>query len=252
PYPYCRPPLILQLATKFGWDEELPESFSLLLGKWHGARRQIQPVSRYLDMGLEVKIFCDASDFGCAAVCYVGSTIAYAKGHVWSEAEGKWTVPRKELQAMVMTLDILALWPADKLVSIYSDSEINLHRLVNGQCEKLPPPERRRVCKVSEAFERHNLKLFYVPSIDNKADIPTRPQQAIGKLNSWYTLGLVPSAREFVFKKASGALLPSTCMAAQSSDGSDGTPSMEEFKTLQRQDARWGFLIDYLRNKDTN
>ncbi|KAF4647245.1 hypothetical protein FOL47_004865, partial [Perkinsus chesapeaki] len=135
---------ILKLAAKYGWDEELPRSFSLLLGKWHEVRGSVQPVKRYLDISQNVVIFCDASEFGCAAVCYVGQNLAFAKGHVWSEAEAKWTVPRKELQALVISLDIIALWPADKLVSILSDSEINLHRLVNGQSEKLPLPERRR------------------------------------------------------------------------------------------------------------
>ncbi|EER08353.1 gag/pol/env polyprotein, putative, partial [Perkinsus marinus ATCC 50983] len=241
---------ILQLANKFGWDEELPKSFSLLLRKWHNLRELMQPVARYLDMSAGVSIFCDASEFACAAVCYVGPTLAYAKGHVWSEDEKKWTVPRKELQALVLTLDLLSFWPADKLISIYSDSEINLHRLINGQYEKLPPPERRRVQKVSESFERHKVKLFHCASLENKADILTRPQQVIGKLDLWYHLDVVPSAKGFAFKKVADGFVCAASIAVVNFQ--DGTPSMEEFRMLQQKDHRWGILIDFLRQRESN
>ncbi|KAF4751929.1 hypothetical protein FOZ62_020138, partial [Perkinsus olseni] len=247
---------IITKASSYGWDIPLPKSFDDDVQRWHQLRHASPSIPRLLPVDGEVVIFTDASNAACAAVAYVNENLALSKGHMWTKAEAKWSTPRQELQALVLSLDLLAYWGLDRSVTICSDSEITLCRLNYSEKRlcSLPVFERRRVAKLQEAFSRYkHLRLVHVDTKYNKADLPSRPSTiTLASLKEWYDGAIELShCREFGVGGGGGGggedtpddqvLIAATAVAESEID-------IEDIKKAQDRDAGLQSIKNYLRS----
>jgi hypothetical protein len=98
----------------------------------------------------------------------------------------KWTIPRNELlalyEAVVYSKKLIEIFDP-KIVTFYTDSECNIHRLRGNT--KLPRFELNRINSMlpvlDKLIRKYNCQIIHIPGELNPADYATRPHQAGGR-----------------------------------------------------------------------
>ncbi|KAF4718435.1 hypothetical protein FOZ63_014965, partial [Perkinsus olseni] len=179
--------LLMRAAATFDWDTPLPNDLQ------EKARSFVEKLTEAVRVfSVKRRIHCDR------LVCYVdASNVAWgvdiyttdgvrvrAKGGLFSkEKRDKWTVPRKELLALIYGRQLLMeIWksvPESKRsccsALILSDSQINCYRLhKEAQAVGTKAWEIKNITALRGWLSNHNVKLRHVVTNLNSADAITR------------------------------------------------------------------------------
>ncbi|KAF4648659.1 hypothetical protein FOL47_002947, partial [Perkinsus chesapeaki] len=229
--------------TTADWEALCNPDDTKALYDWLSAVNDQQPVSRFVDLTENLNVFCDASQLAfCVDMRGCGPSYVRLCGRYGlfppAQRTGH-TIVQKELCSLHLALQLLAEVdlvlrehaPRPATYTVYTDSEINLHRLRQDPAkdDKLGRYERRRLRLIRAEVARLTasgtpVTVRHISGSCNPSDACTRPPSAGNVLQptdaSVIHKGVLLSSDSFVYKAPPEGLVgPHQVNLVQTDDG---------------------------------
>ena len=166
---------VYRLTLSSGWDEQLTAEQMQSISEWTSVASRVASFSwtRRVD-DTSIFVFVDASQLIGWGVDVVDAQCVriQSKSSLWTKAQDKWTVPKKELFALHTAVMLMSKWIKANLVDpnkilFCSDSEINVARVNNKTLNS-------SLCKLQlkwlESILQFDPKLLHISGGWNLAD----------------------------------------------------------------------------------
>ena len=208
-------PMIVNLRRLFSetwransvWDAPIPDEtqsrlkpiitflvnkLDLRIPRWSGVKT--------LD-DLVLHVFVDANDESIGVVVY--AQVAGSRQLNWMMAKGKLhrnrTIPEAELDALVLGAQFFRKHFSDltNKVQIWTDSEVNYHRLRNKGINDLSYHQARKLMNIKVLFKDHDVSVGHISGSDNPADLLTKFKPAKFQWKLWLTPVVTDQDKQF-------------------------------------------------------